>query len=172
MASELEAAAAATEEAFSPTSSPDLLCGKWSLDFCDAADVLSIALVPLPLGSRIGDIYQDVAAGVAAGTFVARNGVEFTPPGIISSIADAPPLVYEVEARCTTLDATRVSLAFVGGRVQPPLLPAVGGALPESLIERVQTLFADRVYLETTFLDDDLRISRGPNCELYVLSKR
>jgi len=170
LASELESV---TESylAFAPTTMPELQ-GKWSLDFCDAADVLSIAFVPLPPGSRIGNIYQDVSTGPEPDTFVARNGVELTPPGVISAIADAPPLIYEVEARCKTLDATRVSLAFVGGRVKPPLLPAAGATLPNALIERVQTLFAERVYLETTYLDADLRISRGPGRELYVLSKR
>ena len=44
--------------------------------------------------------------------------------------------------------------------------------LPDALIEQVQGLFAERVYLETTYLDEDMRIGRGPGRELYVLSKR
>ena len=171
MASDLEATVDSTD--FVPTSSPSLL-GKWSLDFCDAADVLSLALLPLPLGSRIGDVYQEIAACSTDDQFVVQNGVEFTPPGLVSALVSAaPPLVYEVEARCRTLDATKVSLAFVGGRVVPPLLPSpVGAVLPDALISQVQELFGERVFLETTYLDEDLRVGRGPNRELYVLSKR
>ena len=55
---------------------------------------------------------------------------------------------------------------------KPPLLPALGAVLPDALIEQVQGLFAERVYLETTYLDEDMRIGRGPGRELYVLSKR
>lgn len=171
MATELEAAT--DSEGFAPTASETLL-GKWDLDFCDAGDVLSLGLLPLPLGSRIGNIYQEIASGSASNEFVVQNGVEITPPGLISAaFADAPPLVYEVEARCKTLDATRVSLAFVGGRVRPPLLPsAVGGVLPDALITQVQQAFGERVFLQTTYLDEDFRVARGPGKELYVLSKR
>ena len=174
MASELEASAAASSvnEPFAPTASPRLL-GKWYLDFCDAADVLSLSLLPLPLGSRLGPIYQEVAAGSAPDKFVVQNGVEFMAPGMLSGfLPAAPPLVYEVEARCQTLDATRVSLLFVGGRVRPPLLPAVGGALPDPIVSQLQGLLGERVYLETTYLDADMRVGRGPGRELYVLSKR
>ena len=41
------------------TASP-LLLGKWYLDFCDAGDVRSLSLAPLPGGGRIGSIYQEV----------------------------------------------------------------------------------------------------------------
>ena len=72
---------------------------------------MSLALLPLPLGSRIGDVYQEIAAGSTDDQFVVQNGVEFTPPGLVSALVSAaPPLVYEVEARCRTLDATKVSL--------------------------------------------------------------
>ena len=174
MASELEASAAASSvnEPFAPTASPRLL-GKWYLDFCDAADVLSLSLLPLPLGSRLGPIYQEVAAGSAPDKFVVQNGVEFMAPGMLSGfLPAAPPLVYEVEARCQTLDATRVSLLFVGGLVRPPLLPALGGALPDPIVSQLQGLLGERVFLETTYLDDDMRVGRGPGRELYVLSKR
>jgi len=40
------------------------------------------------------------------------------------------------------------------------------------VIDGLQNLFGERVFLETTFLDGDLRVARGPSRELYVLSKR
>ena len=175
MAADLEAMAPTGDAnlTFAPTASDDLL-GKWYLDFCDAGNVLSLALLPLPLGARLGPIYQSVAADDSGrkDAFVVQNGVEFVPPGALSSLGASATTVYEVEARCRTLDATRVSLAFVGWRIQPPLLPALGAVLPDGIIEQVQQLFGERVYLETTYLDEDMRIGRGPGRELYVLSKR
>ena len=58
MAENLEATAAsdADAESFIPTSSP-LLLGRWFLDFTDASDVLSLALLP---AAEIGDIFQEV----------------------------------------------------------------------------------------------------------------
>ena len=148
------------------------------MDFCDAGDVLSLSLLPLPLGGRIGPIYQDVAAAEEPGKFTVQNGVTFVPPGALSAIVDVSGLstVYEVEARCAVLDDTRVSLAFIGARTRVSGLPALGGALPPSvadqIIEGVQGIIGERVFLETTYLDETMRIARGPQRELYVLSKR
>merc|ERR1712118_468976 len=103
--------------AFAPTATPELLAGKWYLDFCDAADVLSLGLLPLPLGSRIGDVYQSIEA-IGEGSFEVQNGVNLTPPPL-PLLSDAPPL---------------------------------GGTLPDAVFTAVQSAFADRVYLETTYL--------------------
>ena len=43
--------------------------------------------------------------------------------------------------------------------------------LPDALIEQVQGLFAERVYLETTYLDEDMRIGRGPGLARLGLAK-
>lgn len=177
LAVELEAVGAQSLSPIAPTASP-LLLGKWYLDFCDAGDVLSLSLLPLPLGGRIGPIYQDVAAAEEPGKFTVQNGVTFVPPGALSAIVDVSGLstVYEVEARCAVLDDTRVSLAFIGARTRVSALPALGGALPPSvadqIIEGVQGIIGERVFLETTYLDETMRIARGPQRELYVLSKR
>ena len=61
----------------------------------------------------------------------------------------------------------------------PPPLPTplqlpgltLSGELPPPVVSALQALTAERVYLETSYLDADLRIARGPNRELYVLSK-
>ena len=42
----------------------------------------------------------------------------------------------------------------------------------ERVIEALEGLLGERVFLETTYLDADLRVARGPGRELYVLSKR
>ena len=177
MAEALEAAATASSEEFSPTTSPMLL-GRWYLDFTDAADVLSLSLLPFP--AEIGDVYQEVRPrGEDLDRFVVDNAVELLPigSGAIGALTGMTAKgLYSVEGACKTLSPTKVSLAFVGGKVQPIALPfalpAVGGALPDLLVERLQELLGERVYLETTYLDEDLRIGRGPGKELYVLSKR
>ena len=175
LADELEAAGRTQWTGGSaPTSSP-LLLGRWYLDFCDAADVRSLSLVALPLGGRIGSIYQDVAAAEEPGKFTVQNGVNFVPPSTFGDLSGLA-FLYEIEARCAVLDDTRVSLAFVGARTRFSALPALGVALPGSvadpIIEAVRGIIGERVFLETTYLDDDMRIARGPQKELYVLSRR
>ena len=176
LAADLEAAGANQWIDEAPTASP-LLLGRWDLDFCDASDVLSLSLLPLPLGGRVGPIYQSVVAAEAPGKFTVQNGVTFRPPGALSALMDVNGLtsLYEVEARCAVLDNTRVSLAFVGARTRFSALPALGAALPGSVADQIITgiegIIGQRVYLETTYLDDDMRIARGPQRELYVLSK-
>jgi hypothetical protein len=72
-----------------------------------------------------------------------------------------------------------VSLAFIGGSVrsaatvggQNVTLPSVSGRLPDPVVEYLETLLDGRVYLETTYLDKDFRIARGPGRELYILSR-
>lgn len=177
MAENLEATAAsdADAESFIPTSSP-LLLGRWFLDFTDASDVLSLALLP---AAEIGDIFQEVKPreGVTD-RFVVDNAVELLAVGSGALGALTGVKVagrYSVEGACKTLSPTRVSLAFVGGRFQPlssPFsLPAASLSLPDAIASPLQDALAERVYLETTFLDEDMRIARGPGRELYVLSK-
>ena len=156
MAEALEAQHAMDSIDLIPTSSP-LLLGRWYLDFTDAADVLSLGLLPFP--GLIGDIYQEIRPkdGTAGDEFVVDNTVEVLPlgAGTLTALTGVKVAgIYSVEGACKTLSPTRVSLAFVGGRVQPlaaPLkLPALGGALPDPLVAKLQNLVGERVYLETT----------------------
>ena len=120
--------------------------------------------------------------GTEPGCFVAQNVVELLPlgDGPLSALSDVRPsaTTYTIEAACKALDARRVSLVFVGGRLQPPAnllplaLPAVGATLPRAAIQGLQRLIGNAIYLETSYLDEDFRIARGPGRELYVLSKR
>ena len=63
-----------------------------------------------------------------------------------------------------------------GARTRFSALPALGASLPgamaDPIIEGVQGIIGERVFLETTYLDADMRVARGPQRELYVLSKR
>lgn len=178
----LEAALLSTvdEASWEPTASP-LLFGRWYLDFTDASDILSLSFLPIP--AEIGDIYQEVQSGTAPGRLLVDNAVELLPPGsgVIGALTGiAAKGVYTVEGVAKPLSATKTSILFVGGRFQPVVsqsfsLPAIGGGLPEAAIGALQEALGalgEPIYLETTYLDENMRIGRGPRRELYVLSKR
>ena len=88
-----------------------------------------------------------------------------------------------MRARRRVLDEKRLSLLFVGGSVRSELAllrlgrtaappPLAGTFLPPPLAARVEELLDGRVFLETTYLDDTLRVARGPGRELWVLCKK
>jgi hypothetical protein len=173
LAADLEETQRASIVELAPTSS-ELLLGKWYLDWTDAADVLSLALLP---NVALGDIVQEIARDqTTADHFVATNAVTFAPPPVLPFADALPSIYYAVEAACKPISATKLTLLFVGGRSKlaggPVPLPALQGRLPTAVIDGLQNLFGERVFLETTFLDGDLRVARGPSRELYVLSKR
>ena len=63
-----------------------------------------------------------------------------------------------------------LALLRLGRTAAPP--PLAGTFLPPPLAERVEELLDGRVFLETTYLDDTLRVARGPGRELWVLCKK
>jgi len=64
LAADLEETQRASIVELAPTSS-ELLLGKWYLDWTDAADVLSLALLP---NVALGDIVQEIARDQTTGT--------------------------------------------------------------------------------------------------------
>lgn len=157
-----------------PTANECLL-GRWYLDYTDAADVLSLSLGP----AEVGNVYQEISRGsYADGSFTAQNAVELLPRGssLLASLGVRVASLYCVEAVCKAFSPTRLSLLFIGFRAQaltaPIALPALGASLPQPLIEGLQDIVGEAVYLETTYLDEDIRVARGPGQELYILSKR
>lgn len=172
-------------EALSPEVAPvdsPLLTGEWDLDFTDAFDVLSLGLSPL----EIGTISQNVMVSDEPGTLLAENVVEVLPP-FSSLLANAgAPLPraateYCIGATCKRQTERRVGLVFDRVRVKPylPFMPfglpdglKLEGGLPQPAVEALQRLTENAVYLETTYLDEDLRVARGPSGEIYVLSRR
>ena len=167
-----------------PTASPSLL-GRWTLEFTDASDVLSLAVLPPGIFCEIGEIVQEIAPGDSDGSFEASNIVVLSPRGaeFLASLPLRPggtlgprlTGLFAVDAACTVLDDRRLQLVFVGGRAQPLVapveLPALSGRAPDPIVSGLQQLVGERIYLETTYLDDDLRVARGPGQELYILSK-
>ena len=183
LAAQLEATFDGAAEA--PTSSPQLL-GAWSLVFTDASDVLALGALP----ATLGDITQTVArAEDGDADFVADNAVELEPPsaplfGAIGALAVAAAGDAVLGARALPrarretalaplrrrLGASELALLRLGRTAAPP--PLAGTFLPPPLAARVEELLDGRVFLETTYLDDTLRVARGPGRELWVLCKK
>ena len=165
IASELEGA----DTSQTPTAS-SMLLGEWYLDWTDAADVLSLQLSLM----NIGDIRQDISRN-SDDSITASNSVMLSPPGSsLLPFADWMEAKYTVVAACQALSTYRLSLLFIGASLQLPStpFPEVSGRLPQLAISALQDLVGERVFLDTTYLDEDLRIARGPGQELYILSKR
>mmetsp|Transcript_15123 Transcript_15123/g.49323 ORF Transcript_15123/g.49323 Transcript_15123/m.49323 type:complete len:251 (-) Transcript_15123:109-861(-) len=162
-----------------PTESP-LLLGDWMLDFTDAADVLSLGILPGAM-LELGDIYQNVRVGSTATEFDVANVIELKPRGsaLLRSAGLQTSGRYAVRASCQKLDGRRVSLIFTGAELQPFTsllgmalgLPPLAAGLPGPAVDALRGLVGERVFLQTSYLDADMRVARGPSRELYVLSK-
>ena len=89
--------------------------------------------------------------------------------------------VAALRAHASAQRQLRRAALLVGGALQPelqlikqgltPPLPALSAELPAPLQEALQDLTADLVFLETSFLDGDFRVARGPGKEVWVLGK-
>jgi len=118
-----------------PTASP-LLLGEWTLDFTDAADVLSLGILPGSF-AEIGRIVQAVAVGGEDGdtaSFRVDNMIQILPRGsaiLGGAFAAAATSRYSVQAICRVLTAARVSLTFIGGSLTP-----------SAQVDRHKTLFS------------------------------
>lgn len=167
-----------------PVESPRLP-GVWSLVYTDAFDVLNLGRLPIELG----DITQEIRPGDSNGTFIALNTICFEPLGaayVSATLGLRAAAKYTVRGDCRSLgDGRRVSLLFTGGSFEPeaqlikqgvelplpPFNPSYEALLPASLTGVLQPLLQERVFLETSFLDEDLRVARGPGSEIWALRR-
>ncbi|HEY9877379.1 MAG TPA: PAP/fibrillin family protein [Leptolyngbyaceae cyanobacterium] len=167
-------AAASRLEGRNPTPSPltatDLLAGNWRLLYTTSQELLGIDRVPL---ARLGQIYQCIRVADQR----IFNIAEVESPLPLSGIVC-------VSARFQPVSNQRVNVAFERGVLG--LRDWLGYRSPSQLIEKLETteklsLFegidfrinSDRQqgWLEVTYLDQDLRIGRGNEGNLFVLKK-
>lgn len=158
-------------EAQNPTLNPLLyapqkLDGIWWLRYSTAREIK--ALGKLPLGLRVGKIYQAITVGEQS--FINQAFVRH-PLGLISGYVKVTAH-FTVAKQGNPLPDKRINVEFLervlavqrlGGIATPALDPfkTVPARGPQGRIP----------YLDITYLDDDFRIGRGGEGSLFVLSK-
>ncbi|MBJ7899191.1 MAG: fimbrial protein [Cyanobacteria bacterium RI_101] len=158
-------------EAENPTLNPLLyapqkLDGVWRLRYSTAREIK--ALAKLPLGLRVGNIYQAITVGEQS--FINQAFVRH-PLGLISGYVKVTAR-FTIAKQDNPLPDKRIHVEFlerilaiqrVGGIATPALDPfkTVPARGPQGRIP----------YLDITYLDDDFRIGRGGEGSLFVLSK-
>jgi hypothetical protein len=158
-------------EAFNPTPNPvecpELLNGDWRLIYTTSSSLLNLGRIPL---SQLGNIYQSIRTDTSS----------------VYNIAEVNSLLYlsslvSVVAKFTPTNAQRVQVNFVR---------SIAG-LQKMLDYRSPTTWIDRLnsgqklpaidfpinstntdsWLDTTYLDETMRISRGNQGSVFVLLK-
>jgi len=169
----IQAAAARLEEHNpipNPLQTPALLDGDWRLLYTTSQELLNIDRFPL---AALGSIYQCIR--------LAENRIyniaEIQGPPLLSGLVT-------VAARLEPVSTRRVNVRFDRGVIglQKPL----GYETPTQFIQKLQAnpklpwlqgidfrVNSDRQsgWLEVTYLDNDLRIGRGNQGNLFVLQK-
>lgn len=151
----------------SPNDTPELLDGNWLLLFTTSQELLGIDRFPL---YKLGNIYQCLR--VAEGKIF--NVAEIKGLPLLSGIVS-------VCANFTAVDEKRVKVNFE--RLVAGSQNLIGYQNVDSFINTLRSpkkLFAidfqikredQKGWLETTYLDQDLRIGRGNEGNLFVLRK-
>lgn len=145
------------------TDTPGTLAAENVVEFLPpGASLLAAAGVSLPVNVR--------------GSHRTIRALVCFPTTSTTTLAPQPGTEYVIGADCQRQSATRVGLVFARVRVRPLGLPegfpALAGGLPQPAVEQLQRLTENAVYLETTYLDEEVRVARGPGKEIYVLSRR
>ena len=150
-----------------PVEASDLLDGNWRLLYTTSKGLLNIDQLPL---LKLGQIYQCIRAKTAS----------------VYNIAEVYGLPYleglvSVAARFEPTSERRVQVKFE--RSIFGLQRLIGYQSPEDLIEQIETgkKFAaidisldsrdQQGWLDITYLDNDLRIGRGNEGSVFVLTK-
>lgn len=150
-----------------PVEASDLLDGNWRLLYTTSNGLLNIDQLPL---LKLGQIYQCIRAKTAS----------------VYNIAEVYGLPYleglvSVAARFEPVSERRVQVKF--HRSVFGLQRLIGYQSPGDVVEQIETgkKFAaidinldsrnQQGWLDITYLDDDLRIGRGNEGSVYVLTK-
>ena len=150
-----------------PTEAADLLAGDWRLLYTTSQELLNLDRFPL---AQLGQIYQCVRP-------------EDTRIYNIAEVKGLPGLdaIVSVAARFTPVSERRVTVKFE--RVIAGLARFIGYQSPQRFIDAIEsgqkflaldTNLANRDrqgWLDITYLDEDMRIGRGNEGSVFVLTK-
>jgi PAP_fibrillin len=152
------------------TTAIDLLAGNWRLLYTSSQSLLGIDRVPL---LNLGDIYQCIRPTTNSIYNIAE--VASLVPGLNGLVA--------IVAKFTPVNESRVNVQF--NRSLVGLQSLMNYADPDRLIAAIETgqkftaldlpinrpADKDPAWLEVTYLDENLRISRGNEGSVFVLTK-
>ncbi|MFK8183123.1 MAG: PAP/fibrillin family protein [Phormidesmis sp.] len=160
----------------SPLSALDLLAGDWRLLYTTSAELLGIDNVPL---AQLGNIYQCIRPTGARIFNIAEISSLPYCEALVSVIAGFAPA--EVEGK---ISERRVNVKFNRGVIG--LQRILGYQSPEQYIAKLEATekfnwlqgfdfeinsTRQQGWLEVTYLDEDMRIGRGNQGSLFVLTK-
>ena len=179
-----------------PLSATDLLAGDWRLLYTTSQELLGIDKVPI---AKLGEIYQCVRPVESRIYNIAEiEGLPFFEglvsvvasfaPATVEAVSSAAPVAETASATSspavTTSFKNRVNVKF--NRAVFGLQRVLGYQSPAQYIKKLETtqkfnllqgidfaINAERQqgWLEITYLDEDLRIGRGNQGSLFVLTK-
>ncbi|MGD1896714.1 MAG: PAP/fibrillin family protein [Phormidesmis sp.] len=173
-----------------PLSATDLLAGDWRLLYTTSQGLLGIDRFPL---ATLGNIYQCVRPDSSRIYNIAElNSVPYFE-SIVSVVASFAPAASDYPLANTSDTAGTAAIALSKNRVDVRFNRAIlglqrvlGYQSPSQYIEKIETtdkfnllqgidfaINAERQqgWLEVTYLDKDLRIGRGNQGSLFVLTK-
>ena len=164
-----------------PLSAPELLEGDWRLLYTTSQELLGIDRVPL---AQLGDIYQCVRTANSRIYNIAEiNSLPYLE-SLVSVAASFTPASESTDDASAAQLKRRVTVKF--NRAVLGLQRALGYQSPAQYIEQLEatekinllkgidfSINAERQqgWLEVTYLDKDLRIGRGNQGSLFVLTK-
>lgn len=142
------------------TQKPPLFTGKWRLIYTNALDVLSLGLLS-PVAA-LGEIYQNVySASDTSADFDVENVVELEPfiAPVANKLIGRTMTRFVVKVTGNIVGVNTVRLTFRSVTVRQELFAgiSVGSRLPALSTPLPGSASGD---LETTYVDEDLRISR------------
>jgi len=150
-----------------PLAAPDLLGGDWRLLYTTSSGLLNLGRLPL---AQLGQIYQCIRPATSS----VYNIAEIQSLPYLSSLVS-------VVAKFQPIADRRVQVNFVRSIIG--LQSLLGYQSPAAFIDRIsspQPLLAIDLpinrpnresWLDITYLDEDLRISRGNQGSIFVLTK-
>lgn len=150
-----------------PVEAGELLNGNWRLLYTTSSDLLGIDQLPV---LKLGQIYQCIRAAEAKVYNIAEvYGVPFLE-GIVSVVAG----FEQVNERRVQVNFNRSILGlqrFIGYQSPSAYIQEIEGGKKFAALDFPLQPREQRGWLDITYLDTDLRISRGNKDSLFVLTK-